>query len=138
MRQESLGETLSPNVNVIDWGKGEKGNERKQGGCRNWMEDMLEPHCVACTVNEVHESEDLDENGIMRPKLLTSPHTPTKQERMEHDITHFPFRSWCEHCVRGKSKAAGHFYTPDKSENRIPIVGHSCTHEGCRCGGLVY
>ena len=73
---------------MIDWGEGEKGNGRKQGRCHNCMEDIMEPHCLACTVNEVHESEDIDDHWIMLRELLTSPHTPTKQERMEHDITH--------------------------------------------------
>ena len=33
---------------------------------------------------------------------------PTKAEFEEHMISHYPFRSWCPHCVKGKSNAAPH------------------------------
>ena len=36
-------------------------------------------------------------------------------------VSHWPFRNWCEHCVRGKARAGPHRTTTQKSE--IPIVG---------------
>ena len=33
------------------------------------------------------------------PKELTSPEGPSIQERETHNLTHIPYRSWCEHCV---------------------------------------
>ena len=36
-------------------------------------------------------------------------------------VSHWPFRSWCEHCVRGKAKAELHRATTQTSE--IPIAG---------------
>jgi hypothetical protein len=39
-----------------------------------------------------------------RPRQLSVPKEPTEQERQEHELTHLPFRSWCELCVKSKSK----------------------------------
>ena len=36
------------------------------------------------------------------PRALRDPGMPTDRERREHMLTHIPFRSWCEHCVRGR------------------------------------
>ena len=32
------------------------------------------------------------------------PRVPSQDERREHELTHLPFRSWCEHCVKGRGK----------------------------------
>ena len=38
------------------------------------------------------------------PRQLSVPKEPTEQERLVHELTHLPFRSWCEFCVKAKSK----------------------------------
>ena len=39
---------------------------------------------------------------------MTSPEGPSKQERETHNLTHIPFRSWCEHCVKGRARKRAH------------------------------
>ena len=39
-----------------------------------------------------------------RPKALKQPSEPTLTERLEHELTHLPFRPWCDVCVRAKSR----------------------------------
>ena len=41
-----------------------------------------------------------------RPRGLKQPGEPTLTERLEHELTHLPFKPWCEACVRAKSKQA--------------------------------
>ena len=41
-----------------------------------------------------------------RPRGLKQPGEPTLTERLEHELTHLPFKPWCEVCVRAKSKQA--------------------------------
>ena len=41
-----------------------------------------------------------------RPKGLKQPGEPTLTERLEHELTHLPFKPWREVCVRSKSKQA--------------------------------
>ena len=59
----------------------------------------------------------------MRPKLMKAPSAPSRQERAEHNITHCPFRSWCETCVAGKSHAKSHFSGRAESpDSEVPLV----------------
>lgn len=54
-------------------------------------------------ISEVaNESEVLDESenqeaGINKPK---HPSTPNEAEKRSHDLTHWPYRSWCKICVQ--------------------------------------
>ena len=55
-------------------------------------------------------------------KVLPSPTPPSRQEMLEHNLTHWPFRSWCKHCVAGKAKASGHRITGNTGANEVPII----------------
>jgi hypothetical protein len=52
-------------------------------------------------------------------KTLRGPTRPTKLEYEEHQHSHIPFRSWCPHCMRGKSKASGHRSSTQAREKPI-------------------
>ena len=67
---------------------------------------------------EVEEDEETEAQG---PKVAKAPRKPTQQEVEAHMVTHIPFRSWCEHCVRGKSKGRPHPRNTD-SEKTIPTL----------------
>ena len=68
------------------------------------------------------EAEDM---GVKRLVLARAPRGPKKQERLDHEVTHLPYRSWCGHCVRGKAKERGHLRA-DRDEGdlgaRLPMV----------------
>ena len=56
-----------------------------------------------------------------KAKAARVPSKPSKEEVDEHMITHLPFRAWCPHCVKGKSKGKPHQKaTPGSRE--MPIV----------------
>ena len=69
------------------------------------------------------EHEDLAEHCVVRPKLLTSPNPPSKQERLEHEISHLPYRTWCPHCVRGKARCNDHKTRDDDEDRNVPTIG---------------
>ena len=71
--------------------------------------------------HELIEDEGAQEGAQVKP--LKSPMAPSRQEVLEHNITHYPFRSWCTHCVRGKCKASKHSTTGGGEESEIPVVG---------------
>ena len=56
--------------------------------------------------DEAEGSDDVNESET--PRMLKSPATPSRQEVLEHNITHCPFRDWCADCVSGKSHASPH------------------------------
>lgn len=54
-------------------------------------------------------------------RRLEDPRAPSREARAEHDITHVPYRPWCEHRVRGRGKNMAHKAQPDK-ERSTPAV----------------
>ena len=50
------------------------------------------------TPMQLEESEE-----TRRPKHRALPANVSKEEFDAHQLTHLPFRSWCNHCVRGKA-----------------------------------
>ncbi len=45
---------------------------------------------------------------------MRDPQLPTEAERLEHEMTHVPYRSWCRHCARGRGKEMGHKKVEEK------------------------
>ena len=42
------------------------------------------------------------------PRIGAVPNMPSKAEREQHELTHTPYRSWCEHCVRARGRNRPH------------------------------
>ena len=53
---------------------------------------------------EVTVEQETHDKAAREAKALPRPNEPTQQQRAQHNLTHLPFRSWCEHCVRAKGK----------------------------------
>ncbi len=66
------------------------------------MNDMDDRRSQAKTINGVDEEEEehIKAKQVKRGSNVT---LPTEAEFDEHMISHYPFRSWCPHCVRGQS-----------------------------------
>ena len=71
----------------------EEGAEPKEEG------GDTEPSCGLCG----------EESGIRGTVLVPTPYKPSQDEVDDHYLTHFPFRSWCRHCIRGRGKEATHW-----------------------------
>ena len=56
-----------------------------------------------------------------RPKHRALPANVSKEEFDSHQLTHLPFRSWCDHCVRGKAVDDAHRprIDPDRGEAKM-------------------
>ena len=53
------------------------------------------------------DDQDVDEEGgaeAQQPRAAPDPGQPSAAMIAEHNLTHIPYRSWCECCVRGKDK----------------------------------
>ena len=57
------------------------------------------------------ESEEVRE--MQAPRI---PVAPSREEVLQHRLTHRPYRSWCPHCVRGKGCADAHRESSQKHE----------------------
>ena len=63
------------------------------------------------------ESSSQEARKVSAPRI---PDTPSREEVLQHRLTHYPFRSWCPHCVRGKGRADRHGRSSQKDE--VPNV----------------
>ena len=54
--------------------------------------------------------------GLEKVRKMNEPRSPTFEERISHGYLHLPYRSWCEHCVKGKGKEAPHRQGGDQPE----------------------
>ena len=50
-----------------------------------------------------------EEDRIRQPRSPVTPGRPTKREIEEHCVAHWPFRSWCRHCVLGRAQGSPHY-----------------------------
>ena len=78
-RQENKTVRISENVEVIKI-------EKEKGSIEN-------------DKNELNPN-DQNEQQFQQPNEMPVPPVPTKEEWTEHQITHVPFKPWCEICVR--------------------------------------
>ena len=67
--------------------------------------------------------DEESEEDVARQRIAIDPGQPTLEEVEEHRVTHHPYRSWCEHCVRSRGVGAPHKAHPTGT---VPIV--SCDY----------
>ena len=65
--------------------------------------------------------DEADDEPTGSSAAMPSMSAPSMKEKEEHFVSHFPFRAWCEHCVRGKAKAMKHVRV-DHSEEQVPVI----------------
>ena len=46
-----------------------------------------------------------EERGVVK---MLDPRQPSEEERRTHNLTHLPYRNWCERCVKGRGREADH------------------------------
>ena len=77
-------------------------------------------------VKAVVASDAESEDEARQPRLPHNPGRPTKREIAEHCVSHWPFRSWCRHCVCGRAAGSPHKsrsdVDPELGRERIPTI----------------
>ena len=52
-------------------------------------------------VGDDDQHAEVEAGGV--PRCAPCPGNPSKAERLAHETTHWPYRPWCEWCVRGRA-----------------------------------
>ena len=52
--------------------------------------------------------EEDTQQAALPAKGVKAPSHPTEQERIEHNLTHLPYRTWCPICVESKGRSNHH------------------------------
>ena len=66
---------------------------------------------------------ELEEQG-RKQKAYAAPRKPSKAEVDDHNLTHWPFRNWCQDCVQGRAINSPHYSVDQekKGERRLPLI----------------
>ncbi|CAE7376815.1 unnamed protein product [Symbiodinium natans] len=76
-------------------------------GTQEVTQDFVGATCFEKLPLEAFEAEPAQPEYLaQRPKGLKQPGEPTLTERLEHELTHLPFKPWCEICLKAKSRQA--------------------------------
>ena len=79
----------------------------RRGGFGTGVEPFVGATCFEKALFEAENAEpEADDFVAQRPRGIKQPYEPTLTERLEHELTHLPFKPWCEVCLRSKSKQA--------------------------------
>ncbi len=73
--------------------------------------DDKEFECIECRPDggKVDPGERWQgEHSSVHQRVARTPGQPTKTEREQHELTHCPPRSWCDHCMKGQAKDDSH------------------------------
>ena len=71
-----------------------------------------------------------DEEDAVKAKNVKMEYQPTREEVEQHMVSHYPFRPWCRHCVRGKAKGKLLRRIKEKVKYKIPIQYGLYVHGG--------
>ena len=127
---------IRPQIN----GMGEDGEEcereigaEEKGGSESLM-------CSPCRPEEDKgKEEEANEEESRRLRIPRRPTAPTKDDIEQHEITHFPPRDWCQHCVAGYGISNQHRSSKESDEDKLGItVGmeYCFMHDGERETGV--
>ena len=93
-------------------------DDRKGESC--YPVDEQEEARGAEVEEDLQGEEDSGEAAAARK--VNQPRMPTAKERAMHELTHCPYRSWCEHCVRGQGSEYKHSTVVRSNVGSIPRV----------------
>ena len=60
--------------------------------------------------------DEEQEEEHQKARAIASPEVPSRREVEDHNLTHIPFRSWCNHCQRWRGRRKTHKRKPNEGE----------------------
>ena len=80
--------------------------ENRGGEQEGGAEEMDAKDVVENGAENIDDEGEGDEARTVRK--MADPKLPTAKEVSEHCPTHLPYRSWCEHCMKGRGLQMAH------------------------------
>ena len=62
--------------------------------------------------------QQTDDKNVLKPKMLKIPAEPSESESRLRELTHLPYRDWCEYCVKSKGRQSHAV----KKNDRQPVI----------------
>ena len=77
--------------------------------------------CQECQEQVIYGFDDDQTEEINPVTPVRNVKLPSLAEIEEHNLTHLPFRDWCEFCVQGKASSHPHMRRK-VTENEVPVI----------------
>ena len=114
---------MSPTVSPHECSTSEAIEEVNEGHMAGGEDnETITKEAVNLSANRQMMPVDEESNESIPVKVLPSPVPPSRQEMLEHNITHTPYRSWCPHCVAGKAKCTRHSQGQGLEHSEVPVL----------------
>ena len=106
-------------------GLGTKGSKKQ---CFERLKKHIQEHALLVE-NEAHAAAL--EDSTRHPRTASIPQTPSPAEIEQHNVTHMPYKNWCELCVRFKGRQDQHRDQDHMgtTETVVSLDYGFCTHE---------
>ena len=66
--------------------------------------------------------EDEERSEEVEPaRVAPDPGQPTAKQLADHNVTHYPFRTWCKFCIMGRGRGSPH--GPSSRNGNVAIIG---------------
>ena len=69
--------------------------------------------------DDVVDADRLEESQA--PRGVAAPNEPSPTEVAKHNLTHFPYRSWCPHCLACRRPNNHHRQSNPSLRRKIPL-----------------
>ena len=80
---------------------------------------------MVCEESGPQSAQAEDQEGrAARP--IPAPAEPSKAEREAHEVSHWPYRSWCPYCVMGRGRDKAHRRRDGSEPRRPQVVADYC------------
>ena len=66
---------------------------------------------------------DIDDDvTVQQAVAMPSPIQPSKAQLDAHNLTHWPYRSWCPHCVAARRQNSPHLRSTSATRRTVPLL----------------
>ena len=66
--------------------------------------------------------QDSNGDAFQIPRCLPEPKAPSREAVRRHNMTHWPYASWCPHCVMARRSGDPHFQNKSKDSRSLPLL----------------
>ena len=94
------------------------------GSKRKIYERVCTSHLLALRRQAVEVAEEAYQRDVVEPRVSLPVRQPSDRERMLHNMTHIPYRSWCPHCIACKAHDDHHPKVPPEraADREFPVI----------------
>ena len=93
-------------------------------GSKNFLYRRLVAHSKKRALEDSLALENAARPHVHQPRGEPVPEQPTDEQRAEHELTHVPFKKWCDYCVSSRSRRDAHRQEDERhdTEGGDPII----------------